>query len=143
MMKLRNVVAGLVAVGACLSVPVSAAAQAKAHHVLFAVTSGDESEWKMAMGNIRNLLTGLGPDTEVEVVAFGPGLNILKKATVVGEDIKGLEAKHVKFMACQNSMRNQNVTLADLVDGAGSVPSGIVEVVTKQEQGWSYIKAGH
>jgi intracellular sulfur oxidation DsrE/DsrF family protein len=26
--------------------------------------------------------------------------------------------------------------------GVGMVPAGIVEVVTKQEQGWTYIKAG-
>jgi intracellular sulfur oxidation DsrE/DsrF family protein len=39
-------------------------------------------------------------------------------------------------------MRAQHVTVADLLEGVGTVPAGIVEVVTKQEQGWTYIKAG-
>jgi intracellular sulfur oxidation DsrE/DsrF family protein len=118
-------------------------AQAKKHHVLFAMTSADESDWHLAMGNIRNLLTGLGQDnTEVEVVAFGPGLHMVRKPSVVEEDIKALEARGVKFVACENAMRAQKVTVADLLDGTGTVPAGIVEVVTKQEQGWTYIKAG-
>ncbi len=139
-MKRRSVLAVLAAV--CMLFSMSASAQAKAHRVLFAVTSGDEADWKLAMGNIRNLLTGLGADTEVEVVAFGPGLHMVVKPSAVDEDIQALEARHVRFVACENSMRGQKVTMADLVQGVGSVPSGIVEVVTKQEQGWSYVKAG-
>ncbi len=118
-------------------------AQTKAHHIVFAVTSGDEADWRLGLGNIRNLLAGEPTDsTEIEVVAFGPGLNMVRKASVVASDIQALEAKHVRFVACENSMKMQHVTLEDLVEGIQSVPSGIVEVVTKQEQGWTYIKAG-
>ncbi len=120
-----------------------ASAQAKAHHVVFALTSGDEADWKLTVGNIRNLLADLPPDsTEIEVVAFGPGLGFLRKGASSEVDIEALEVKHVRLVACENSMRMQKVSLADLVAGAQSVPSGIVEVVTRQEQGWSYIKAG-
>jgi intracellular sulfur oxidation DsrE/DsrF family protein len=118
-------------------------AQTKAHHIVFAITSNDEADWRLAMGNIRNLLAGEPTDsTEIEVVAFGPGLNMVRKATVVASDIQALEAKHVRFVACENSMKMQHVILEDLVEGVQSVPSGILEVVTKQEQGWTYIKAG-
>jgi len=48
----------------------------------------------------------------------------------------------VKFVACQNSMRMQKVELKDLLAGVTPVPAGIIEVVTKQEQGWAYIKGG-
>ncbi len=118
-------------------------AQGKVHHVLFAVTSSDEADWRLTMGNIRNLLTGLAPDSvEVEVVAYGPGLALVRKSSSAEADIQALEAKHVRFVACENSMRMQHVTTADLLEGVGTVPSGIVEVVKKQEQGWTYIKAG-
>jgi intracellular sulfur oxidation DsrE/DsrF family protein len=140
-MKSRAVFALLVL--GCISLSVRALAQTKTHHVLFAVTSPEESDWKLAMGNLNNALNGLGgPDkVEIEVVAFGPGLAILKKDSAVKADIQALE-KHVRFVACENSMRIQHVTLPDLAEGVGSVPSGIVEVITKQEQNWSYIKAG-
>jgi intracellular sulfur oxidation DsrE/DsrF family protein len=109
-----------------------AQAPVREHKVLFAVTSADAGDWGMTMGNIRNLREGLKPDAvQVEVVAYGPGIAI-----------KALEAEGVVFLACANAMRHQNLTLADLIEGITSTPAGIVEVVRKQEQGWSYIKAG-
>ncbi len=33
--------------------------QSKSHHVLFALTSSDEIDWKLTIGNIRNLLAGM------------------------------------------------------------------------------------
>jgi len=111
------------------------------HHIIFALTSGEEADWNLTMGNIRNLLKGV-PDAEVEVVSYGPGIMMIAKASPVAADIHSLQELHVKFMACENSMRGRKLTVADLVDGAIPVPSGIVEVVTKEEQGWTYIKAG-
>jgi hypothetical protein len=65
-------------------VPVFSQAQTapagKVHHILFALTSGDEADWHLTMGNIRNLLSGLAPDeVEIEVVAYGPGLTSVIK----------------------------------------------------------------
>jgi intracellular sulfur oxidation DsrE/DsrF family protein len=140
-MKRRSVLAVLAVV--CMLFSMSASAQAKVHRVVFAVTSPEEADWHLTMGNIRNLISGLAPDTvEVEVVSYGPGLHMVRKPSVVDEDIQALIAKHVKFVACENAMRAQKVTKDDLLTGVGTVPAGIVEVVTKQEQGWTYIKAG-
>jgi intracellular sulfur oxidation DsrE/DsrF family protein len=143
-MKLRSVLA--VSVMGCMVslLPLSASAQTKkVHHVLFAVTSPDENDWRLAAGNMRNLLAGLSADdVEIEVVAFGPGISMVKKGSAAEADLKALEAKNVKVFACQNAMRGANLTVADLIEGTGTVPAGIVEVVTKQEQDWVYIKAG-
>ena len=57
-------------------------------------------------------------------------------------EIHKLESSHVHFIACGNAMRKQHLEASDLVAGSEVVPAGIVEVVKKQEQGWSYIKAG-
>ena len=120
-----------------------ASTPAKAHRVLFALTSGDEADWRLTLGNIHNLLVGLPADSvQVEVVSYGGGLSFVRKTSSAAADIEALLAKHVRFAACENSMRMQHVTVADLVPGVEPVPSGIVEVVTKQEQGWTYIKAG-
>ena len=101
------------------------------------------ADWKMTMGNIRNLISGLKPDvTEVEVVAYSQGLNLVKQGSTLAADVAALQELHVRFVACQNSMRMQHVELKDLLVGVEPVPSGIIEVVTKQEQGWAYIKGG-
>ncbi|MDE3103990.1 MAG: DsrE family protein [Acidobacteriota bacterium] len=118
-------------------------AQTKTHHVVFAVTSGDEVDWHITLGNIRNLLNGLAPDpVEIEVVAYAQGLGLVKHGSAVAEDVAALQTAHVRFVACQNSMRMQHVEVKDLLSGVGTVPSGAVEVVTRQEQGWAYIKGG-
>lgn len=118
-----------------------ARAQTPAHKILFALTSGDAGDWNLTLGNVANLLKGM-PTAEVEVVAYGPGINFVKKGSAAEAEIKELEQKHVHFMACHNSMVFLHLTPADLVEGVGVVPSGVVEVVTKQEEGWTYIKAG-
>jgi hypothetical protein len=85
-MKTKSWLAYLVAVCVVLSGGMVARSQtaAKEHKVLFAVTSADPADWGMTMGNIRNLREGLKPDTvQVEVVAYGPGIAMLKKDSTV------------------------------------------------------------
>jgi intracellular sulfur oxidation DsrE/DsrF family protein len=121
----------------------AATATGKTHRVVFAVTSGEEADWNMTMGNLRNLITGLKPDAyEIEVVAYGPGILMVKSDSTVGKEIAALQEQGVRFVACQNAMRMRHLEVKDLVTGVTPVPAGIVEVVTKQEQGWIYIHAG-
>ena len=40
-------------------------------------------------------------------------------------------------------MRRHNIQKADLLTDAFTVPSGVVEVILKQEQGWTYLKASN
>lgn len=132
---------GASATGGRAHAAAQAPAPAQRHRVLFALTSPEEADWNLTMGNIRNLLKLL-PDAEVEVVSYGPGIMMVAKTSSVAAEITALEAQHVKFMACQNAMRARKLTVADLVEGVTPVPAGIVEVVTKEEEGWTYIKAG-
>lgn len=141
-MKLTRIIVLLVMISAVL-LPVGVHAQTKSHRVVFALTSADEADWKLTLGNIRNLLASSAPKTvQIEVVSYGPGLNFVKKGSSAEAEIVALEQKQVRFVACENSMRMQHVSAAELVQGVGTVPAGIVEVITRQEQGWSYIKAG-
>ncbi len=128
---------------AMLGSTVQAQSTGKAHKVVFGVTSGDLADWNLTLGNARNLINGVKPDaTEVEIVAFGPGINMIKADSAVAEDIKKLQEMGVKFMACQNAMRAHKLELKDLLPDMVPVPAGIVEVVEKQEAGWIYIKGG-
>ena len=140
-MKRRNFL--LLAVGLMVCLNSLSFAQTKTHRVLFALLSGDASDWQVTIGNINNLIKGLAPDeVEIEVVAYSQGLGLVKNGSSMAKEVAELQEKHVKFVACQNAMRMQHVEAKDLLPGVGMVPAGIVEVVTKQEQGWTYIKAG-
>jgi uncharacterized protein len=140
-MRLTRFATCLAALALFLALP--AFAQAKVHRVLFALTSSDPADWNLTVGNVQNLTAGVAPDEiQVEIVAYGPGILFLKSDSAVAADLKGLQAVHVRLVACGNAMRARHLTPADLVTGVEVVPAGIVEVVRKQEEGWSYIKAG-
>ncbi len=140
----RHTIAVLLAFGVLLGVaPIKAQAGEKTHRVVFALTSGDEADWQLTLNNVRNLISGLAPATvDIEIVAYGPGIAFLKKDGPDAAEVHKLESPHVHLLACGNAMRKEHLEAADLVPGVEVVPAGIVEVVTKQEQGWTYIKAG-
>lgn len=91
--------------------------------------------------NVANILKE-APDTLVEVVCHGAGIGLLEKArTDHAEAVEALIKKGVKFVACENTMRQKSIRKEDLLSGVGTVPSGAVEVVRKQQKdGYAYFK---
>jgi intracellular sulfur oxidation DsrE/DsrF family protein len=48
---------------------------------------------------------------------------------------------NLRFIACENTMKKQAVTKDMLVSGIETVPSGVAEIILKQELGWAYLKS--
>ena len=46
----------------------------------------------------------------------------------------------VKVVACENTMHAQKLTKADMTSGISYVPAGVVEIMKRQQEGWSYIR---
>lgn len=133
----------LLAVTLAIASVASAHAQKKEHKVVFEITSSDTADHRTVLRQINNVLKDV-PNTRVEVVCHGAAIFMLvKDKTVLGEMMQDLKTKNVSFAACNNSMRKNNLTPDQLVPVANVVPNGVMEVVTKEEEGWSYIKAGH
>ncbi len=107
------------------------------------LSSNDTLAWKGLMNNLKNVKAGWGDSVSIEVVAHGPGIELLmKEKTTQREKIAAFTKMGIVFVGCQNTMREKNIQLASIIPEAGVVPMGIGEIVIKQEQGWSYIKAG-
>ena len=68
---------------------------------------------------------------------------IAKNSKVPVSSLGDWKAKGVIFAACNNTMRRRGVKPGDLVNEAQIVPSAMVELVLKQEEGWAYLKGGH
>ena len=112
------------------------------HKVVIQLNTADTAAWSSTIGNIKNLQKIWPGAIQVEVVAHGKGLDLLVKAkTHLAAEVEALSKDGVVFSACENSMKKHNVTKADLLMVAGTVPSGVAELVLKQELGWSYLKA--
>ncbi len=122
----------------------SANVSGQQHRVLFELTSGEGESWPALLNNIENVRKTLGEkSTDVEVVAHGKGLDFLRRSnTQLSSRMQNLAGSNVVFMACENTMRRQNVTKADLLPFVTTVDSGVAQVVRRQEAGWSYVRTG-
>ncbi len=113
------------------------------HKVVIQVSTKDTAEWSGLMNNIANLQNGWGKDVEIEVVAHGPGIDLIRKSKTNKENaIIEFKNNGVLFYGCENTMKRKNIPMSDIILAAGTVPMGVGEIILKQEKGWSYLKAG-
>jgi uncharacterized protein len=118
-------------------------AQQKApYNVVFDVTSKDTVVHQMVMKWVREILTQ-DPQANVEVVFYGKSLDMITKDKSVVADsiVKYAANKNVAFRVCAVAMKNNNIDKSQLIQGVGTVPDGIYEIISKQHEGWGYIKA--
>lgn len=117
--------------------------------VLFHVSSADTTRIKATLDeveNVLNLYRQRGLEVRVEVLSNGPGLGLLRVGTSpYPERIVGMMRayKNLTFVACQNTidrLRRENGIKARLLPGTTVTESGVVEILLRQQQGWSYIQ---
>jgi intracellular sulfur oxidation DsrE/DsrF family protein len=113
------------------------------HKVVIQLNTADTSAWSSTIGNIKNLQKIWPGNLEVEVVIHGKALGLLVAAkTHLANEVIEMSKKNVQFLACENSMRKYHIDKSELLPIANIVPSGVAELILKQEAGWSYLKAG-
>lgn len=126
----------------------AAATERRTHLLAIHVDRGDPAVMNMALGNAMNAVKLFGERKEtvaVEIVAYGPGLNMLREDTSpVKPRLQSLRdlLPSVILSACNNTLRHMEETEGKkitLIPGARIVPAGIVRLVELQEQGWSYV----
>ena len=150
---MRKSVAFLFAVllGSATVVPAAVAADgAKSHRVAFQVDVDDPAVMNLALNNASNAISyykGRGEDVSVEIVTYGPGLNMLRAdKSPVKDRIRQLaesDGSALKFSACGNTkaaMEKHEGKTIPIVEQASVVPSGVVRLMELQEQGWSYVR---
>jgi intracellular sulfur oxidation DsrE/DsrF family protein len=114
------------------------------HKVVFHLTTNDTLAWKGLMNNIKNLKAAWGDSVQIEVVTNGLGIQFLMTdKTTQLQKIVEYKSKGVVFYACENTMKEKNITKDAMIPQTEYVPMGIGEIIKKEEQGWSYIKAGN
>ena len=117
-------------------------AEKSVHKIIFQMTTEDTLAQKSLMKQLNNILL-ISPDSKLEVVCHGPGINLLVITKTIFQDkINQLKTKGVEFVACEFTMSEKKLTKENIIPEAGFVKGGIIEIVTKQEEGWSYIKSG-
>lgn len=108
------------------------------HKVVFQVSDGDAAKWNLALNNARNVQTDLGRDNvAIEIVAYGPGIGMLKMDSVVGARIAEALNGGVSVVACENTMKNQKVSREEMLPKIGYVEAGVVQLMKRQREGFA------
>lgn len=129
--------ASALTLGGCAA-PMQAAAP---HRVVFQVSDNDPAKWNLALNNAKNVQQEYGSrPVQVEIVAYGPGIGMLKADATTANRVTEASAAGVQVVACQNTMKAQKLSVADMNASIGYVPAGVVELMTRQREGWAYIR---
>jgi intracellular sulfur oxidation DsrE/DsrF family protein len=133
------------------AISASSAADDKTHRVAIQIDQNDPQIMNLALSNVINLIEyyrDKNEDVEVDIVAYGPGLQMLRADTSPVQD----RVKHLKdtvfpgkiqFSVCNNTkqaMEKAEGHAISILADATIVPSGVVHLMELQEQGWSYIR---
>jgi len=133
----------LVALAAILAfvAPTQAQQPSARSRVVMQVSDNDPAKWNLALNNAKNIQADLGAkNVDIEIVAYGPGINMLKADSVVGNRVGEALGAGVAVVACENTMRNQKLGKEDMLPKVDYVMAGVVELMQKQQQGWAYIR---
>ena len=133
--------AGALAGTALVAGPASAQSQPQKNKVVLQGSDNDPATWNLVLNNLRNLQQDLGDEgVEAEVVAYGPGIGMLKADSPVARRIADALKSGAKVVACENTMKWQKLVYADMLPDIGYVPACVTELMKKQQQGWAYIR---
>lgn len=118
--------------------------QAGKHKIVFDLADGDTATHSTVLRQFNNVLRA-DPTAELELVCHGQAVNMfLKNKIYFEEKIKELNSNNkVSYKVCANSLRRLGIDQTQISPLADIVPVAILELSTRQEEGWTYIKAGH
>jgi intracellular sulfur oxidation DsrE/DsrF family protein len=121
----------------------------KEHHLILQVNSNDPAAMNLALNNATNVTQyyqQTGEPVKIEVVAFGPGLHMLREDTSPVKariETMSLSNPEISFKACGNTRDNMHKTESKdiaIIPQAEVVTSGVVHIMELEEQGWTYVK---
>lgn len=112
---------------------------AATNRIVFQVNEDDSRKWNTVLANINNVQEELGK-VEVAVVVIGPALGMIKAEALTANKVQDAMAAGVRFVACGNSMKAQQLTRDDMIDRIDYAPAGYVELMRLQQQGWTYLR---
>jgi len=109
--------------------------------IVMQVSDGDAAKWNLALNVAANAQKELGADKiQVEIVAFGPGIGMLKFDAVTANRVNDAIKSGVKVVACENTMSAQKLVKADMNPSISYVPAGVIQIMNRQNDGWAYVR---
>jgi intracellular sulfur oxidation DsrE/DsrF family protein len=118
-----------------------ATADLKEYKALYILNNSDEKKIRGTLRNINNALEDprLKGKLQVELVAFGDGVEVFKQTAHYDTLLTNLQKKGVLLAQCENTIRERKINKSDLWSFISYVPSGNGEIIIRQYQGWATV----
>ena len=118
-----------------------AAKPAKKYRIVFHISENNPQQWQLALNNAFAFQKNVGKDNaQLELVAIGPGLNMLKLESKATDGINAALDRNIDVVACGETMAATHVAREELIGGVRVVPGGLIEIVERTQAGWTYIR---
>ena len=125
-----------VALGGC-----AAMQEQPKQRVVLQISDDNVKTWQTAFNVVNNLTNTYGKGkVDIELVAFGDGINALTFDSKAASRIPGDTAQRAKAIACENSMRRIKITKQDMAPEIAYVTTGVQRIIERQGQGWVVIR---
>jgi intracellular sulfur oxidation DsrE/DsrF family protein len=130
-------------------VTTGAFAEGVTHKVAVHVDQNDPHVMNMALNNVQNLTKyyeSQGDTAIVEIVTYGPGINMLIPGNTPVKDrisVMALEMDNITFSVCQTTLTRMSEKVGEqivLMSEAKIVPSGAVRLIELQENDYAYLR---
>ena len=124
--------------GAAATAQIAPAAKSR---LVLQVSDADPAKWALALNNAKNVQQELGAGkVDIVIVAYGPGIGMLKAEAPTANRISEAAQAGIQVVACENTMTVQKLTKADMHAAIGYAPSGVVEIMSRQNEGYAYVR---
>lgn len=119
------------------------------HKVVIHLDESDAKRMNLVLNNASNInkyYADKGEEAKIEIVAYGPGLMMyVKGKSPVADRLASFQQNYdnVAFKACGNTKSKMSKKAGKeiaLLDGVDVVPSGAIHLITRQEDGWAYLR---
>lgn len=112
------------------------------YKALYVLNESGDKKIRAVLRKINNALEDprLKGKLQVELIAFGDGVDVYRKANQYDTLLTALQQKGVLLAQCENTMRERHISKDELWPFISYVPSGNGEIIIRQYQGWAIVK---
>lgn len=121
----------------------------KSHKLVLQISDASAQKMNLVLNVATQMtreITAKGDEIDIEIVTFGPGLNMLRPdKTHVAKRLKSISESlvNVSFYACRNTMKQMTKKegkMPEVFKFAKIVPAGAVYILERSEEGWTVIR---
>ncbi|MGB5901488.1 MAG: hypothetical protein WBF99_00670 [Xanthobacteraceae bacterium] len=114
------------------------------HRIVLQLSDSDAKKESLVISVANNLIKAYGPDAiAVEVVAFGPGIDVLRTENANRTRVESLISQGVKFDVCVNTLdtiERETGKRPDIIPGAIPVQVGVGQILSLTESGFTLVR---